>query len=179
MGMSLIRLVLCSLGIALLAACATPAGNGNDVNISQTSRGVEIRSSDSILFEPGKFEIKPGGAVFLDKVANLLNTRTRNNVIIEGHTDNTGSRQLNQDLSDVRALSVMKGLVDRGVAKNRIKAVGYGMSRPIADNGSAEGRRLNRRTDIIIVGEKQENMGKDPLGDLVKSVVDFSKRIFN
>ena len=73
----------------------------------------------------------------------------------------------------------MKGLVDRGVAKNRIKAVGYGMSRPIADNGSAEGRRLNRRTDIIIVGERQENMGKDPLGDLVKSVVDFSKRIFN
>ena len=81
-------------------------------------------------------------------------------------------------MSELRALSVMKELVNRGVAKNRIKAVGYGMNRPIASNATASGRQQNRRTEIIILGERKENIG-DPLGDLVNSVVEFSKKLFN
>ena len=66
---------------------------------------------------------------------------------------------MNKDLSELRALTVMKALVDRGVPKNRLKAVGYGSTQPVSDNNTEAGRRLNRRTDIIIVGEKTENIG--------------------
>ena len=61
---------------------------------------------------------------------------------------------------------MVKALVDRGVSKTRMKAIGYGASRPVADNGSEAGRRMNRRTDIIILGEKKENLSTDLLSDL-------------
>ena len=63
----------------------------------------------------------------------------------------------------------MKGLVDRGVPKARLKAVGYGVTRPVADNGSDNGRRLNRRTDIIIVGESANNIG-NPFMDFLNNL---------
>lgn len=166
-----------SLLLAILTGCAAPNPQ-NGVSINQTSRGVEIRSTDSILFDSGKYDIKPSGVAFLDRVAELLKTKTRNNVVIEGHTDNVGRNDFNQELSEMRALLVMKALIDRGVAKHRIKAVGFGIDRPIADNSTEEGRKLNRRTDIIILNEKKENLGNDPVGDLVQSVVDFSKNLF-
>ncbi|WP_293765133.1 OmpA family protein [uncultured Aquitalea sp.] len=157
------------LALALLAGCAAPQQQ-QGVSISQTSRGVEISSSDSILFDSGKYEINSGGGVFLDRVADLLKNKTRNSVIIEGHTDNVGRADYNQELSELRALSVAKALVDRGVSKTRMKAQGYGASRPVADNGSEAGRRRNRRTDIIILGEKKENLGNDPFADLVGKI---------
>ena len=69
------------------------------------------------------------GSAFLDRVASILKTRTRKPVSIEGHTDNVGPADLNRDLSELRALAVMKGLMDRGVPKTRMAYVGYGMSR--------------------------------------------------
>ena len=63
----------------------------------------------------------------------------------------------------------MKALVDRGVPKSRLKAVGYGTSRPVADNSSESGRRLNRRTDIIIVGETTNNIG-NPFLDFLNNL---------
>lgn len=85
------------------------------------------------------------------------------------------------DLSELRALAVMKGLMDRGVPKTRMAYVGYGMSRPIADNSTPEGRMLNRRTEIIILDERKENIGS-PLEDLAgffNGVVELGKRLFN
>lgn len=164
--------------VVLLSACAANTPK-QDVSINQTSRGVEIRSSNSILFDTGKYEVRAGASAFLDQVSLLLKNKTRNNVLIEGYTDSVGSRELNQELSELRALSVMKALVDRGVSKTRIKAVGHGMNHPIADNGSEAGRRLNRRTEIIILGEKQENLGSSPLGNAFDSVVNFGKGLFN
>ncbi|MNG12636.1 Outer membrane porin F precursor [compost metagenome] len=99
-------------------------------------------------------------------------------MLIEGHTDGVGGRDFNQDLSELRALSVMKALVDRGVSKTRIKALGYGMSRPLADNATEAGRQMNRRTDIIILGERQENLGQDPFKGMIDSVVSFGKDLF-
>ncbi|WP_051228981.1 OmpA family protein [Paludibacterium yongneupense] len=171
-------LLLAMISIAVLSACAAPKSS-QDVSISQTSRGVEIRSANSILFDTAKYEVKGSANAFLDQVSVLLKDKTRNNVLIEGYTDNVGSRELNQELSELRALSVMKALVDRGVSKNRIRAQGHGMSHPIADNGSEAGRRLNRRTEIIILGEKQENLGQSPLGNAFDSVVNFGKGLFN
>lgn len=161
-----IRLALSGglLALSLLAGCATPPQPG--VRVSQTARGVEISSTDSILFDTGKYEVNAGGSAFLERIADLLKNKTRSNVVIEGHTDNVGRNDYNQELSELRALSVVKALVDRGVSKTRMKAIGYGASRPVADNGSEAGRRMNRRTDIIILGEKKENLGTDLLSDL-------------
>jgi outer membrane protein OmpA-like peptidoglycan-associated protein len=155
---------------ALLSACATPQQQQQGVSVNQTARGVEISSTDSILFDSGKYEIKDSGKVFMDRVAELLKSKTKNNVLIEGHTDNVGRADFNQELSELRALSVAKALVDRGISKTRMKAKGYGPSKPIADNGTEAGRRLNRRTDIIILGEKKENLGKDPFSDLLNKI---------
>jgi outer membrane protein OmpA-like peptidoglycan-associated protein len=158
----------------LLLGCAT--STPQDVSINQTSRGVEIRSTDSILFDTGKYDIKPSGRAFLDRIATMIRTQTKNNIVIEGHTDSVGSNAFNQELSEMRALSVKKALIDRGVNKNRIKAEGYGASHPVADNGSEAGRRLNRRTDIIILGEKKENLSG---GRFLQNMLDFSKGLFN
>lgn len=144
----------------VLTGCASFNNQSdNGINISQTNRGVEITSSNSILFDTGKYEIKPSGQQFLDQVANILLTKTKKNAIIEGHTDAVGGVAYNQDLSELRALTVMKALVDKGVPKSRLKAVGYGSSRPVTDNNSEASRRLNRRTDIIILGESKDNIG--------------------
>lgn len=172
------RLLLIVLAL-LLGACASPASK--NVQITQTARGVEIRSSDKILFDSGKADIKPEGKAFLDRIASILKTRTRKPISIEGHTDNVGSVELNRDLSELRALAVMKGLMDRGVPKTRMAYVGYGMSRPIADNSTPEGRLLNRRTEIIILEERKENIGSplDDLAGLFNGVVELGKRLFN
>ena len=115
------------------------------------------------------------------QIASILKTRTRKPISIEGHTDNVGSVELNRDLSELRALAVMKGLMDRGVPKTRMAYVGYGMSRPIADNSTPEGRLLNRRTEIIILEERKENIGSplDDLAGLFNGVVELGKRLFN
>lgn len=172
------RLLLIALAL-LLGACASPANK--NVQITQTARGVEIRSSDKILFDSGKADIKPEGSAFLDRVASILKTRTRKPVSIEGHTDNVGPADLNRDLSELRALAVMKGLLDRGVPKARMRYVGYGMSRPIADNSTIEGRQLNRRTEIIILNERKENIGSvlDDLSGVFSGVVQFGRNLLN
>lgn len=165
-----------------LGGCASPTPPSADVKISQTARGVEIRSSDKILFDSGKADIKPEGREFLDRVAAIVLHRTRKPVSIEGHTDNVGLPELNRDLSELRALAVMKALLDRGVPKARMSYVGYGMSRPIADNSTAEGRLQNRRTEIIILDERREVIGGGPLDELSRSVgavLDFGKRLFH
>jgi len=172
--------LLALLLLTVLSACATPPAS-RDVTITQTARGVEIRSSDIILFDSGKADIKPAGQVFLDRVVSILTHRTHQPVSIEGHTDNIGPPDLNRDLSELRALAVMKGLLDRGVPKARMRYVGYGMSRPIADNSTMEGRQLNRRTEIIILNERKENIGSvlDDLAGFFSGVVQFGKNLLN
>lgn len=153
-----LRIILLALPL-LLCACATTGQNSQDaVTMTQTSRGVVIQSSDRILFDTGKADIKPTATPFLDQVANILNTKSRSSVVIEGHTDNVGRAELNQALSELRALSVMEELINRRVDKARIKASGFGMTRPVASNDTEAGRQLNRRTDIILLGEKEENL---------------------
>lgn len=155
-----VRLAVAAM-VCVLSACAVQPEtrtDATDISVTQTARGVEIRSSDKILFNPGKADLKPGATAFLDQVATMLQQNTQRKVLVEGHTDSTGGQELNQELSELRALMVMKALVDRGVARDRISAKGYGASQPIASNSTAEGRQANRRTDIVIIGERKENL---------------------
>ena len=86
----------------------------------------------------------------LDRVAAVLARYPQTTIIVEGHTDSTGSDAYNQQLSERRANSVARYLAQRGVNASRIKAIGYGEQRPVASNDTAEGRQKNRRVEIRI-----------------------------
>lgn len=143
--------------------------------MTQTSRGVVIKSSDRILFDTCKAIIKPSAIPFLDEVATILTTKSNSSVVIEGHTDNVGKAEFNQALSELRALTVMQELVNRHVDKTRIKASGFGMTRPIARNDTDDGRQLNRRTEIILLGEKEENIKGTGFDKFMNSMRDLFK----
>jgi outer membrane protein OmpA-like peptidoglycan-associated protein len=170
----------------ILAGCASAPGSGkgtdtdsakrNAVKVTQTTRGAQITSDDRILFDTGKSDIKREGLIFLERVANILKEKTKANVAVEGYTDNVGAANLNQTLSERRAASVKQALVVRGVAATRITATGFGMSRPVGDNNTDDGRQANRRTNIVVLGESVENIGGTSLGDrLSEGLSEFLK----
>lgn len=92
----------------------------------------------------------------------VLNKYKDTEILIEGHTDSTGSDQLNQSLSDDRASSVSRALKSNGVAGGRITTDGYGESQPISDNGTVSGRALNRRVEVaIFANDKLKRAAKE------------------
>ena len=101
-----------------------------------------------VLFDFDKYNIKPQYYQFLDKAARVFEANPGMNVQIQGNTDNIGTAKYNMKLSRERAKSVMQYLVNKGVDKNRLSIRGFGFSRPIATNDTAEGRALNRRVEM-------------------------------
>ncbi|MDB4933151.1 MAG: outer membrane protein [Labilithrix sp.] len=125
-------------------------------NVKQEPRGMVITLSGSVLFATDQSTLLPTATTKLDQVADaLVKGNPDANITIEGHTDSQGQLQHNMDLSQRRAESVKAQLVSRGVAADRIKTVGVGPDRPIADNKSPEGRANNRRVEIIVGPQKQ------------------------
>jgi outer membrane protein OmpA-like peptidoglycan-associated protein len=120
------------------------------VPVKQEARGVVITLSGSVLFASGKSALLPSAQTKLNEVADALREEANHKILVEGHTDSTGSDATNQDLSKRRAESVRAYLISRGVAAASIDAVGLGSSRPVAENSSAEGRANNRRVEIVI-----------------------------
>ena len=113
----------------------------------------------AVLFEVGKADFKQADAApYLDRVANLLTTKTKNRVVVEGHTDNAGSLGSNQTLSEQRAEVVRAALSQRGVPADRLSAVGYAFNRPMASNATDDGKKFNRRVELLIVDEKVANI---------------------
>ena len=100
-------------------------------------------------FDTGKATIKPDSDATLDTAAAALKSAASLKIEVGGHTDNVGTSQANEKLSDERAKAVMAALVKRGVAANRLSAKGYGQSAPIADNRSEDGRAKNRRVELV------------------------------
>jgi OOP family OmpA-OmpF porin len=99
-------------------------------------------------FAPGGDKILPGAASTLDMVAKTAKQYPDMDITVEGHTDNVGKKAANQKLSERRAAAVKQQLVKRGVDAKRIQAIGYGETRPVADNKTAAGRKENRRVEI-------------------------------
>ena len=109
----------------------------------------------AVQFPVGKHFIMPSNYALLSKVQRAIRTFGEPNIIIEGHTDSTGSDELNEHLSQQRAEAVRAYFVANGtLADQRIAAVGYGSKRPLASNATAMGRAINRRIDLIIVPAK-------------------------
>lgn len=139
--------------------------DGSGLKVIEKNGRVYVSMDEKLLFESGKTDVSPRGKEALAELAKVLATEKDLNVMVEGHTDNvpltgTGPIKDNWDLSVLRATSIVKILLQNpGVEPQRILPSGRGEFTPVADNGSKEGRTLNRRTDIIItpkIGELME-----------------------
>ena len=128
------------------------------VTISELKGKLTVNMVDSILFDPGKAEVKKGGRELLGKVISILKDVSDKSIRIEGHTDNVQiSRALaqryptNWELSAARAINVTRFLQDQGIDPANLSAVAYGEWKPVATNDTAEGKAKNRRIEIILV----------------------------
>jgi outer membrane protein OmpA-like peptidoglycan-associated protein len=118
--------------------------------VKQETRGVVITLPGGVLFASSKDALLPTAQEKLGQVAEALKNQGEHKIVVEGHTDSQGSESSNQALSERRAQAVVSYLVSRGVAAEQIRAQGFGLSRPIADNKTQEGRANNRRVEIVI-----------------------------
>ncbi len=106
----------------------------------------------NVFFDFDKADLRPESEVELEEVVRLLKANPSWIVEVQGHTDGSGSEAYNQALSQRRAEAVRQFLVQRGISAQRIRAQGYGASRPVADNRTEAGRALNRRTELLFIG---------------------------
>ncbi len=119
---------------------------------SESARGLIVNMSD-VLFDTGKYTLKPGTQVSLAKVATILQLYPGLKVQVEGYTDSVGSEEYNQKLSENRANAVDQFLVQNGVPASNVTAAGYGENKPVADNSTAAGRQQNRRVNMVVSGD--------------------------
>jgi len=111
----------------------------------------KIEITQKIHFEYDKAVIRPASFVVLDEVVNAMkNDKGISKVQVEGHTDAMGSDTYNQGLSERRAQACVAYIESKGIEPERLEAIGFGESRPIAPNNTAKGRATNRRTEFII-----------------------------
>lgn len=120
-----------------------------DLQAQQTDRGMVLTLGD-VLFDTGRAELKSGAFSTVDRLATFLRENPERRVAIEGHTDSVGRDSFNQTLSRNRAEAVRAALTSRGIDASRITAQGMGEAKPVANNGTPEGRQRNRRVEIII-----------------------------
>jgi outer membrane protein OmpA-like peptidoglycan-associated protein len=130
-----------------------------DLKVQKTERGLVLTLGD-VLFDTGQATLKSGAYGTLDRLATALRDKSGRKVLIEGHTDNVGSDESNQGLSERRAQSVQSALMQRDVARSQITAMGKGENFPIASNDSADGRQSNRRVELIFT-EDQTRVAAD------------------
>lgn len=105
----------------------------------------------NVFFDTDKYDLKQKSFVELDKLVEFLNKNPQLKIELRGHTDNEGDDLHNMTLSDNRANAVMKYLISKGIAKERLRAKGFGETKPIATNDTKEGRAENRRTEYVIL----------------------------
>lgn len=173
------HLLLFAALITLTAACASRPEPAPKVTlaVAQIDRGVMIWLPDNVLFEFGKADIDVAAAApYLDRVAALLKNKTARAVSLEGHSDSVGREDANLVLSEKRALSVRNELLLRGIAADRLATAGYGETRPLAPNDSEMGRKLNRRVELIIVGETVEQLTRNEPANAFEAAFDKLRR---
>jgi len=141
--------------------------SNEDIRLEMAKRGLAIVFLAEVLFDSGKAEIKQSAMATLDKIADVIKENLSDRDIgIEGHTDNEPIKysgwKSNWELSTARATSVLHYLVDKkGIDPKKVSATGYGEYRPIASNASPEGRRQNRRVEIVILPKDIEKIEAD------------------
>lgn len=124
--------------------------SAEDLSVSERDGKIYVSLSQNLLFKTGSDKVDPKGEEALIQLAQALRDNPDFEIVVEGHTDNTGSVNLNWDLSTRRATAVVKILAINGVPPERMIAAGRGMHHPIVPNNSEENRAKNRRTEIIL-----------------------------
>lgn len=117
-----------------------------------TPRGLVVTMAD-VLFDTGKYELRPATREKLARLSGIVLAHPGLLLQVEGHTDSTGSDELNQKLSEQRAGTTRDYLIQQGLPAGSITAQGFGKTMPVADNSTADGRQKNRRVEIIVSGE--------------------------
>ena len=130
-----------------------------------TARGLIVSMSD-VLFDTGKYSLKPGAREKLAKVAGILLSYPGLNIEVGGYTDNVGGDAMNQTLSENRAGSVRDYLVQQGVSSNSVSSKGFGNTLPVASNDNSAGRQQNRRVELLVSGEAIGNPVNATTGSL-------------
>lgn len=119
------------------------------LNAQQTERGMVITIGDA-WFDADESSLQASGVRAIDQLAAILAQYPRRRALIEGYTDNAGTRSQNQMRSGSRADAVKAALIQAGLDRSRVNAQAFGEAHPVASNGSAQGRSLNRRVEIIL-----------------------------
>ena len=122
----------------------------SDLKTRQTERGLELTLASDLLFTTGSAELKPGGTLQLNRLADFMRSNPKTRVIVEGYTDSTGTQNGNEQLSQQRAQAVASAVESQGIAMDRIQTIGRGQNYPVASNGTSAGRQQNRRVDVIL-----------------------------
>ena len=164
---NLLTFAACLLLLSMLAACSGLDRSKEEalnqqagIEVTQTKDGVQVRLPEKVLFNFNESSLRPDADAAITRVVIVLN-RTQKPMIVEGHTDNIGTHEYNQQLSEARAKSVEDELAHRGISASRMTLLGYAFDRPVADNDTPDGRARNRRTEIVVKGESLEAvMGK-------------------
>jgi outer membrane protein OmpA-like peptidoglycan-associated protein len=130
-----------------------------------SARGLIVSMSD-VLFDTGKYSLKPGAREKLAKVAGILLAYPGLNIEVGGYTDNVGGDAMNQTLSENRAGSVRDYLVQQGVSTSSVSSRGFGNALPVASNESSAGRQQNRRVELLVSGEAIGNPVNATTGSL-------------
>ncbi len=128
------------------------------IKIREEDRGIVLQVDESILFDPGKAEIKESSIDILDTISKIIE-ETDNDIVAEGHTDNvpinTAKYKSNWELSTARAMNIVKYFIEnKNINPVRLSVKGYGEYNPIAPNDTPENRSKNRRVDILVVEQK-------------------------
>jgi outer membrane protein OmpA-like peptidoglycan-associated protein len=120
-----------------------------DLSASSTSRGLIVTLNDG-MFDPSRSQLQPAGRYAVQKLATFLAAHPERGIAVEGYTDGSGNPVVDRQLSEDRARTVRAALIDLGIDPRRIVVRGYGPDYPIASNSTLEGRRMNRRVEVVI-----------------------------
>jgi outer membrane protein OmpA-like peptidoglycan-associated protein len=126
-----------------------------NARVERVGEGIKITFDSGILFDTNSATLRPASESDITKMAAILQKYPDTNVLIEGHTDNTGSDAINQPLSERRAQAVANSTISKGVASSRITTQGYGSTQPVGDNSTPEGKQANRRVEIAIYANEK------------------------
>ncbi len=124
------------------------------VLVQRIKESILLTFDSGMLFDVGSYQLRPEIRENLVELTKILNKYEDTGILVEGHTDDRGTEEYNQTLSENRAKSVYNQLVREGVSSMRFTVVGMGENRPIADNNTVEGRQQNRRVEIVIFADK-------------------------
>ncbi len=130
-----------------------------ELNARKTDRGIVVTLGD-VLFATGQSTLQGTGVRTMSKLADFFKRYPQRTATIEGYTDSVGSDASNQSLSERRAQAVMAALVNQGVPSAKLHSEGFGEARPVGSNDSADGRRMNRRVEVVFSSEAGDAMLK-------------------